>query len=55
MQLVLPYLKANGVIADSRRPDVIRFSPVPLYNIQEDCSKAVEVLNEAFASIDATS
>jgi kynureninase len=55
MQLVLSRLKANGVIADSRPPDVIRLSPVPLYNIQEDCSKAVEVLNEAIASINATS
>ncbi|KAI9613511.1 hypothetical protein H4Q26_010117 [Puccinia striiformis f. sp. tritici PST-130] len=34
-----------GIVADEREPDVIRFSPVPMYNSFEDCRKTVEALN----------
>lgn len=48
MQKVSGHLKANGVIGDERNPNVIRLTPVPLYNTKEDCTKAVEALNRAF-------
>jgi kynureninase len=38
---VFKYLADNGVIGDWREPDVIRLSPVPLYNTFEDVFKAV--------------
>lgn len=54
MQYIFAHLKAYGVITDSRQPDVIRITAVPLYNIQEDCIKAVKVLNEGFRRLVAT-
>jgi kynureninase len=45
MQKVFAYLRDNGVIGDERNPDVIRLAPAPLYNTEEECIKAVEVLN----------
>ena len=38
------YLERNGVIGDWREPDVIRISPVPLYNRFEDCMAFVEAV-----------
>lgn len=35
-QELFNYLKANGVVADWRKPNVIRVAPVPLYNTFED-------------------
>ena len=37
-------LKKHGVIGDWREPDVIRFSPVPLYNSFEDVYRCGQVL-----------
>lgn len=51
MQAIFQYLKLNGVIGDERKPDVIRLTPAPLYNTEEDCLKAVEVLNRAFSAL----
>jgi len=45
MQKISAYLKSNGVIGDERNPDVIRLAPVPLYNTEEECIRAVEVLD----------
>ena len=37
-------LRATGVIADHRRPDIVRIAPSPLYNTFHDCWCAVESL-----------
>ncbi len=34
----------DGVIADSRNPDIIRFAPVPLYSSYQDCWRAADAL-----------
>jgi kynureninase len=33
-----------GVVADARRPDVIRLAPAPLYNTFHDCWRAASAL-----------
>lgn len=35
------HLENHGVIADWREPDIIRVSPVPLYNRYQDCARLV--------------
>ncbi|GAB2688528.1 kynureninase [Mucilaginibacter koreensis] len=44
---VFSYLTENGVIGDWREPDVIRLSPVPLYNSFMDVYQAVNTLKDA--------
>ncbi|MDB5152436.1 MAG: kynU [Mucilaginibacter sp.] len=44
---IFNYLAHNGVIGDWREPDVIRLSPVPLYNSFKDVYEAVGHLAEA--------
>lgn len=44
-------LKQRGIVCDERRPDVIRFAPVPLYNSFADVFKSVEALNDSFEAI----
>ncbi len=34
----------DGVIADSRNPDIIRFAPTPLYSTYQDCWRAADAL-----------
>ncbi|SCV04791.1 LAMI_0H19174g1_1 [Lachancea mirantina] len=51
MERVFGYLNDRGVIADERRPDVIRIAPAPLYNTFEDIFTAVKLLNDAFKSL----
>ena len=51
MQQVFDYLTKHGVIGDEREPDVIRFSPAPLYNTLDDCERAVFHLNAAFSTL----
>ncbi len=41
---VFDILSANGIIADWREPNVIRFAPVPLYNSFEDVFKTYEIM-----------
>jgi len=48
---VMEGLQRAGVLADLRRPSVIRFSPAPLYNSFEDCWHAVQRLGSLPASV----
>jgi kynureninase len=47
---VFQWLTANGVACDWREPDVIRASPVPLYNSFEDVFRFGEKLKQALGS-----
>jgi kynureninase len=47
---IFKYLADNGVIGDWREPDVIRLSPVPLYNTFRDVYLAVKHLAAAVAN-----
>jgi kynureninase len=46
---IFNYLAENGVIGDWREPDVIRLSPVPLYNSFKDVYEAAKHLDESLA------
>ena len=46
-------LRARGAVVDSRKPDVIRVAPVPLYNTYEDCRLFVLMLKEELAKMEA--
>ncbi|WP_121811893.1 kynureninase [Mucilaginibacter kameinonensis] len=48
---VFNYLSQNGVIGDWREPDVIRLSPVPLYNTFEDVYKAARLMADALKAV----
>ncbi|MES2064940.1 MAG: kynureninase [Bacteroidota bacterium] len=48
---IFNYLADNGVIGDWREPDVIRLSPVPLYNSYADVYKAAESLFKALEAV----
>ena len=42
------YLEANGIMPDWREPDVIRMSPVPLYNTFEEVYQIGQILESYF-------
>ena len=44
---IFNYLAENGVIGDWREPDVIRLSPVPLYNSFKDVYRAAMYLDDS--------
>lgn len=48
---IFNYLADNGVIGDWREPDVIRLSPVPLYNTYADVYKVAESLFKALEAV----
>ncbi|KAM5533275.1 hypothetical protein V8D89_013052 [Ganoderma adspersum] len=52
MPRVLKGLEARGVVGDSRKPDVIRLAPAPLYNTFEDVERAVSMLDEVLAEVE---
>ncbi len=43
-------LRAAGVLGDWREPDIIRLSPVPLYNTYQDIAKATTTLADVLES-----
>jgi kynureninase len=49
---IFNHLAQNGVIGDWREPDVIRLSPVPLYNSFKDIYEAVRHLAEALVVLE---
>ncbi|RFZ94326.1 kynureninase [Mucilaginibacter conchicola] len=50
---IFDYLAQNGIIGDWREPDVIRLSPVPLYNSFTDIYHAAEGLFKALGATNA--
>jgi kynureninase len=50
---IFNYLTQNSVIGDWREPDVIRLSPVPLYNTFTDVYRTAELLAESVAMLKA--
>jgi kynureninase len=40
-------LEEEGIVADKRKPDVIRVAPVPLYNTYEEVWKFVQIFKTA--------
>jgi len=48
---IFNYLAQNGVMGDWREPDVIRLSPVPLYNTFEDVYKAARLMGDALKAV----
>jgi kynureninase len=48
---IFKYLAENGVIGDWREPDVIRLSPVPLYNSFKDVYNAAMHLSNALDAV----
>ena len=45
-EAVLAQLRARGVIADFRAPDIIRVAPIPLYNRYHEVWRLTEMLDE---------
>ncbi|KAH9934629.1 kynureninase [Fomitopsis serialis] len=52
MPRVLKELAERGVVGDSRKPDVIRLAPCPLYNTFEDVERSVHMLEQALESVE---
>ena len=51
LDTILQLLKAEGVICDARKPNVIRIAPAPLYNSFSDVFNFVRVLKGILASL----
>ncbi|KAK0197204.1 pyridoxal phosphate-dependent transferase [Armillaria mellea] len=51
MEKINDALTSYGIIADERKPDVIRLAPAPLYNTLQDCEVAASCLEKAFEEL----
>lgn len=51
MEKINDALTSYGIIADERRPDVIRLAPAPLYNTLQDCEVAASCLEKVFEEL----
>lgn len=47
IDVLFEMLEDAGIVADKRRPDVIRVAPVPLYNTYEEVWRFVQIFNAA--------
>lgn len=45
-------LEEAGIVADKRKPDVIRVAPIPLYNTYEDVWNFVQIFKAALAKFE---
>jgi kynureninase len=50
-KVLLERFKAEGVVCDFRMPDIIRATPVPLYNSFEDVHRFAQVIKKFAKSI----
>ena len=48
---VAKLLEAQGVIGDTRKPDVIRLAPIALYSTFEDVERGTKVLEEVLTEV----
>ncbi len=51
IESIIDALKAEGVICDARKPDVIRIAPAPLYNSFKDVYTFVVALQKILSCI----
>ncbi|TNY24346.1 kynureninase [Rhodotorula diobovata] len=51
MDWIFDRLRERGVLGDERRPGVIRFAPVPMYNSWSDVREAAQALEEAMGAL----
>ncbi|GAA5944469.1 hypothetical protein JCM3775_005868 [Rhodotorula graminis] len=51
MDWIFERLRERGVLGDERRPGVIRFAPVPMYNSWRDVHEAAQALEEAMRAL----
>ncbi len=47
LEILSAMLEDAGIVADKRKPDVIRVAPVPLYNTYEEVWRFVQTFNSA--------
>jgi kynureninase len=52
LDTVSEMLEAAGIVADKRKPDVIRVAPVPLYNTYEEVWRFVQIFNSALVKFE---
>jgi kynureninase len=52
LEVLSDMLEDAGIVADKRKPDVIRVAPVPLYNTYEEVWKFVRIFKEALSKFE---